>query len=635
MRGLGIFVGFLALSAMQAATPEEFYKAIRANDLATLSRLATSGDVNAKDARGSTPLMHASLIGSVEAMRTLIKSGADVNAVNNMGVTALIGGATDPERVRLLLDAGAKVDPVSRQGRTALLAAASSPQATASVRMLLDRGTKLTDADSTGMTPLHAATAWPCAPSTVRLLLSKGADVKALDKGGFSPLIAAAGACPADIVKDMLSRGADVHVANSSSSEVKFGKIALTGLNALMFAAPHQGVDIIRLLLDAGAKVNAVDGRGMTALMFAVSSERQDPAVVKLLLDRGADPSIKSKAGETALDWARKFNTPSILKLLGALPAKSAPNLGKVASGSDRASAARALDLVLKSSSEFFRQSGCVACHHQNLAGLAAAEARKARMPVDEKLAGEQLGQNKGMWTFFQTGLQQMMDPPGAYDMAVYALLQFEAAGYPADPVTDALLHYSAGKQTEEGAWSAKGIARSPLEEGDIHRAALGIRALLAYAPAGRKQEMEKRVARAKKYLLTAKASTTDDHAMRLLGLLWAGEPAASIRSFATNLLNSQRSDGGFGGNPHLPSDAYSTAQALYALKAIGSLKPADPPAARATAFLLRTQNEDGSWLVRSRAPKFQPYFESGFPHGHDQWISASATAWAVMALAK
>ena len=49
--------------------------------------------------------------------------------------------------------------------------------------------------------------------------------------------------------------------------------------------------------------------------------------------------------------------------------------------------------------------------------------------------------------------------------------------------------------------------------------------------------------------------------------------------------------------------------------------------------YLLNTQLEDGSWYVRSRSIPFQPYFESGFPHGHDQWISAAATNWAAMAL--
>jgi hypothetical protein len=53
----------------------------------------------------------------------------------------------------------------------------------------------------------------------------------------------------------------------------------------------------------------------------------------------------------------------------------------------------------------------------------------------------------------------------------------------------------------------------------------------------------------------------------------------------------------------------------------------------RGIRYLLATQGEDGSWHVKSRAPKFQPYFESGFPYEHDQWISMAGTAWAAIAL--
>ena len=53
----------------------------------------------------------------------------------------------------------------------------------------------------------------------------------------------------------------------------------------------------------------------------------------------------------------------------------------------------------------------------------------------------------------------------------------------------------------------------------------------------------------------------------------------------------------------------------------------------RGVKYLLSTQHADGSWYVRSRAPKFQPFFESGFPYGHDQWISSMATGWAAAAL--
>ncbi|MCA9048735.1 MAG: hypothetical protein KDA89_08400, partial [Planctomycetaceae bacterium] len=52
-----------------------------------------------------------------------------------------------------------------------------------------------------------------------------------------------------------------------------------------------------------------------------------------------------------------------------------------------------------------------------------------------------------------------------------------------------------------------------------------------------------------------------------------------------------------------------------------------------AVQFLLNTQCEDGSWHVVTRAEGFQPYYESGFPHGEDQFISIAASAWAVIAL--
>ena len=53
----------------------------------------------------------------------------------------------------------------------------------------------------------------------------------------------------------------------------------------------------------------------------------------------------------------------------------------------------------------------------------------------------------------------------------------------------------------------------------------------------------------------------------------------------------------------------------------------------RGVEFLLRTQVVDGSWHVRSRTHPTQTYFESGFPHGEDQFVSAAGTNWATQAL--
>ena len=85
---------------------------------------------------------------------------------------------------------------------------------------------------------------------------------------------------------------------------------------------------------------------------------------------------------------------------------------------------------------------------------------------------------------------------------------------------------------------------------------------------------------------------------------------------------------------PTLESDAYATGQALVSLGQAGVLRPGERAYQRGVDFLLKTQFEDGSWHVRSRSLPIQPYFESGFPWGHDQFISAAATNWAVMALA-
>jgi len=99
-------------------------------------------------------------------------------------------------------------------------------------------------------------------------------------------------------------------------------------------------------------------------------------------------------------------------------------------------------------------------------------------------------------------------------------------------------------------------------------------------------------------------------------------------------MLALQRSDGGWSQEPSLESDSYATGEALTALRESGMAAADDPAVRRGVAFLLRTQLQDGSWYVKSRSVPIQVYFESGFPHGVDQWISAAGTAWAVRALA-
>ena len=86
----------------------------------------------------------------------------------------------------------------------------------------------------------------------------------------------------------------------------------------------------------------------------------------------------------------------------------------------------------------------------------------------------------------------------------------------------------------------------------------------------------------------------------------------------------------------HLPggaSDAYATGTALTVLCLAGGL-PTDASAyQRGIRYLLQSQQADGSWHVVTRSKPVQPYFESGFPHGKDQFISVASSGWATTAL--
>src|SRR5262249_10167341 len=102
----------------------------------------------------------------------------------------------------------------------------------------------------------------------------------------------------------------------------------------------------------------------------------------------------------------------------------------------------------------------------------------------------------------------------------------------------------------------------------------------------------------------------------------------------ARELRKRQRPDGGWAQRDGMESDAYATGSALVALHRAGGLATDDPVYRRGLSYLLGTQREDGTWYVRSRSRPFQLYFESGFPHGKDQFISLAASSWATTALA-
>ena len=191
---------------------------------------------------------------------------------------------------------------------------------------------------------------------------------------------------------------------------------------------------------------------------------------------------------------------------------------------------------------------------------------------------------------------------------------------------------YILNRQMPDGHWaypSADG--RPPICSDYVGQTTVALRALQLYAPQVDKAAYAQAIARASAWLAQVESRDNQDRLYRVMGLAWAGNKAGAGKALK-ELLAHQKPGGGWSDLDVMEPSAYTTGEALVAMR-IAGVPATDAAFKRGVDYLLRTQQEDGSWYVKSRAMTFQPYFESGFPHGYDQFISAAATSWAAMAL--
>ncbi len=591
--------------------------------------------LNARGPEGSTPFMYAVLYTDAAFVEQLLKNGADPNARNDAKATALMWAATNLEKTRILLAHGADSNARSDDLRTPLMIAAGHPGGTPIVKLLLDRGADVnpTKNPAAESSPLIQA-ALASDPESMRFLLDHGADVK---NAGIAALeVAIAMNCSKCV--DLLA-------------EKNLDKLSYT---VALFVAAYLGdVHAVRLALDHGADVNAVDPTGRTPLIYAAVSDLLPADIVKLLLERGADVNAKSQhprsadTGQTVLDIARHYGQTPVVDLLMKSGATSvgrlAPTLKPVHGNTIQSAIQRSLPLLQRADAGFTAKSGCISCHNDSLEGMAIGLARKNGFRVDEQIASQQVRANveyieqrrdslhQGFFAA-QVGAEAIGDIFGPVVLA-YILVGLDAEHYKADLNTDAVVMYLKSRQMADGRWAyPTADDRPPICLDYIGQTALSMRALQLYAPKVEKAEYEKSIQLAAQWIAKAEPKTNEDRIWRLTGLAWGAKDKDAMKKAQRELLTMQRSDGGWSDLPSMESNAYTTGRVLFALRTSG-LAVSDPAYQRGVQFLLNTQQEDGSWYVKTRALALQPYFETGFPYGVDQFISAAGTSWATMAL--
>ena len=296
--GLGIGHGDVERWLSWAAWPlprralraDDLPAAAAAGDTQAVDRLLELGfGVDTRDAQGATALLRAAGAGQRDVAEHLLDAGADPTVTAASGITPL-AAAVNARResvVELLLARGVDVDQRLPGDATALMIAATLgyPEI---ADMLLARGANANAEDAHGHTALHAAAQYCFGGSDslrarrlLDIVIGKGADVNKADKDGATPLLLLLGA----------------HMRPGSAAD-----------------ATHLGA-LVPVLLDAGAKLEHADHRGVSALHASAMHALLPPA--RVLLHRGASRQAADAFGRTAGDVARHLGFVDIAHELG------------------------------------------------------------------------------------------------------------------------------------------------------------------------------------------------------------------------------------------------------------------------------------------------------------------------------
>jgi ankyrin repeat protein len=287
-------IGLLAWAGTDGAG-SKLADAVRDGDRATaIALLKQHVDVNAAQPDGTTALDWAVRQDDSEMADRLIKAGADVKAANRYGVTPLYLACVNGSApmIAKLLTAGADANSATTEGETALMTVARTGNVEAA-----------------------------------KVLLAHGADVNSKEQWRQqTPLMWAVAESHPEMAQELIAHGADVNIRQVTwnwerqiTKEPREKWMPLGGLTPLLFAARQGCLDCTKILLKAGAEINAADPNNISPVLMATINGHYD--VGAFLLDQGADPNIADETGRTALFAAVDMHT---------MPASNRPSPNEV-----------------------------------------------------------------------------------------------------------------------------------------------------------------------------------------------------------------------------------------------------------------------------------------------------------------
>ena len=289
---------------------------------------------------GMTPLLYAARDGRMDSVRMLLDAGANIEDRDANDITPLIIAITNnhPDVARFLIDRGADIKAVDWYGRTALWAAVETRN------MDVDNGTFVNSIDRAPYLDL------------VRVLLERGANANArtkevppirrdflritgslawVDFTGQTPFVTAALAGDLAVMKLLLQHGADPNIPTFDGTTAL---MAAAGMNWVVDQTYDEGqpalLEAVKLCVELGLDINAVNSMGLTALHGAANRGSDD--IIRYLVAQGAKIDAKDAEGRTPLTWAEgvflathparpKQGSIELLKQLASTPSSANP----------------------------------------------------------------------------------------------------------------------------------------------------------------------------------------------------------------------------------------------------------------------------------------------------------------------